>query len=57
MGSVIKKDKKFDHNQPKKGYKSWKEVKNYNLAAYLIAQKAIEDGEEHKMGMWTVKAL
>lgn len=31
------------------------EIEKYNIVAYMLAKKVIEDGQEHSSGMWTVK--
>ena len=36
---------------------SLEQIKNFNTCAYILATRAEIDGQEHTMGMWTVKPL
>ena len=36
---------------------SLEQIKNFNTCAYILAIRAEIDGQEHTMGMWTVRPL
>ena len=36
---------------------SLEQIKQFNICAYILAVRAERDGQEHTMGMWTVRPL